>query len=89
MNKCIVPEGSEALDAIFKQCSAPVFSVSEETQAGSQRTSRSKSHEFLLKKEAVPAVIRLFDLKESANVDLCRAIEQARLRIENKRPDSS
>lgn len=88
MNESIVPEGSEALDAIFKECSAPVSSVSGEEPKDST-LHKDRRHEFLLTKEAVPAIINLFELKESTNADLCRAIEQARSRIERNRPGSA
>ncbi|KXN81795.1 hypothetical protein AN958_03721 [Leucoagaricus sp. SymC.cos] len=80
VNDVIVPERSDALDAIICECSAPVPSGKE-----SQDISPSKvqDHEFLLTREAVPAIISLFELKQSVHTDLYRAIEQARLRIES------
>lgn len=79
-NDIIAPEESEPLDAIFKE-----FSPSESsgpTKEPLKTTSTSnETHELVLRREAVPSIVSLFSLKESADADVYRAIEQARLRI--------
>jgi hypothetical protein len=79
-NDAIVPEESEPLDAIFKE-----FSLSESsspTEDPLKTTSTNNGiHELVLRREAVPSIVSLFSLKKSADADLYRAIEQARLRI--------
>ncbi|KAF9452920.1 hypothetical protein P691DRAFT_755954 [Macrolepiota fuliginosa MF-IS2] len=82
-NGVIVPEGSEALDAIFKDFSPP--STPSEEESSNTVSKDARGHELLLRKEAVPTIVSLFGLKKSADADLYRAIEQARLRIENGR----
>lgn len=77
VNNAVVPEGSETLDAIFKNFSPP------SSPSTVEESSSDGDHELLLSRGAVPAIITLFGLKESVNADLYRAIEQARLRIEN------
>ena len=43
---------------------------------------REPEHELLLNPKAVPPIISLFELESTtANVDLRRAIEQARIRV--------
>jgi hypothetical protein len=79
INGAIIPEGNEALDSVIKKFSAP-----DEPQA-----TNPQSHEVLLTREAVPAIISLLELKQSTHTDLYRAIEQARLRIERGQLGSS
>ncbi|KAF5360635.1 hypothetical protein D9756_004997 [Leucocoprinus leucothites] len=76
----IVPEPSEALDAIVKEFATPVTPAASE---GPQQA----THEFVLTRNAVPAITKLFELKENSNADMYRAIEQARLRLEGKRSE--
>ncbi|KAJ3561664.1 hypothetical protein NP233_g10058 [Leucocoprinus birnbaumii] len=83
-NDSIVPESSDALDAIFKESSAPVVAAQEEPEEIA-----SEKHEIVLTRGAIPPITRLFELSESSNADLYRAIEQARLRLEGSRPEGS
>lgn len=71
----IFPEANEALDAIWREFSSPVST--QDAGCGSQ---------FGLTSRAVPAIANLFDLGESSHADMCRAIDQARLRIDVKNP---
>jgi len=79
-NGAIVPEGSEALDAILKEFSQSEPPSSTEEPLKSTSTNNG-TQELVLRREAVPPIVNLFGLKKSADADLYRAIEQARLRI--------
>lgn len=82
VNDAIVPEGSEALDAIFKDFSPSESSTS--TEGPPNTKSNQDGYELLLRREAVPAIVNLFGMKKGADADIYRAIEQARLRVENE-----
>ncbi|KAG5644545.1 hypothetical protein DXG03_008200 [Asterophora parasitica] len=48
-------------------------------------SSFKQQHEVLLTRDAVPAILSLFGLKEAAGADLLRAVEQARVRVKSGR----
>jgi len=72
----IVPEANEALDAVWREFSSPVST--QDVGCGSQ---------FVLTSRAVRAIANLFGLVENSHADMCRAIDQARLRLD-KNPTS-
>lgn len=97
----IVPEASKPLDEVYKLYPATPSSFSSHSDFNSDSTSESHSsepsrpttdperepqHKLLLGPEAIPAILSLFELEAtSTNVDLGRAMEQARLRVSNGR----
>ncbi|KAF8625981.1 hypothetical protein AX17_006705 [Amanita inopinata Kibby_2008] len=92
-NGIIVPEESQSLDSVYASSPASLPSLkpeseTDDTGAQSRRTKdKEAQHTILLTREAVPAIIRLFSLKSSAEADLYRAVEQARLRVESARTE--
>jgi len=83
----IVPEESQPLDSAYTQHaprsdSNPGSETMEKSIGGPKNGSQ---HVLLLTRDAVPAITRLFSLKSTAEADLYRAVEQARLRVESKR----
>lgn len=74
----IVPQPSEELDAVYKKYSSKT-----------EPSKESPGRKLLLTKEAVPELMALFDLKPDSGfaTDVYRALEQARLRLEQARPD--
>ncbi len=79
-NDAVVPEESETLDAIFKEFS-PSESPNPSEDSEKTASTNSGASELVLRREAVPHILRLFSLKKSVDADLYRAIEQARLRV--------
>jgi hypothetical protein len=86
----IVPEPSEALDNVYKQPSAksaPPDLDSSPSASANTSSPTGAEHEILLTREAVPDVLKTFDIAEGSTggADLYRAVEQARLRVESGR----
>ncbi|KAF8628645.1 hypothetical protein AX15_003777 [Amanita polypyramis BW_CC] len=74
----IVPKESQLLDSVYKE--SETLRNAERSKSGGER-----QHAVLLTREAVPSIAHLFSLKRSAEADLYRAVEQARLRVESAR----
>lgn len=79
----IVPEKSRLLDSVYTQHSPRPKEKSEADVENSE--SGRKQHAILLTRDAVPTIVRQFALGTTAEADLYRAVEQARLRVESKR----
>jgi hypothetical protein len=93
----IAPEAHEGLDKIYAEHrprALPPSSTSEGSSTTSDSTASSSETPpttptdvpgpLLLTKDAVPHILDLFGLPESAARDIYRALEQARQRIEAK-----
>ncbi|KAK7469031.1 hypothetical protein VKT23_003525 [Stygiomarasmius scandens] len=94
-NGHIVPEPSQLLDTIYKDFAPKSLSepssAEPETTSSSPNPSRSSSEmepllkedtpRLLLTRDAVPAIVSAFDLKQSASADIYRALEQAKNRL--------
>ncbi|KII90775.1 hypothetical protein PLICRDRAFT_123623 [Plicaturopsis crispa FD-325 SS-3] len=84
----VVPEASQELDQIYDEYKPKAVggphasleqsesSLSPETGDGSERT------RVLLTRDAVPAIISLLGLPQTSAANLYRAVEQARIRVE-------
>lgn len=81
----IVPEPSDALDAIYKD-SIPKPIIPSPSSTTASRSSSTDSEEtslveLLLSREAVPTIVSILDLSKTATADMYRAIEQANTRF--------
>ncbi|KIL59059.1 hypothetical protein M378DRAFT_169819 [Amanita muscaria Koide BX008] len=85
----IVPEKSRLLDSVYTQHSPRRPNPTPEAEKSEADVENSKSgrkqHAILLTRDAVPTIARKFALGTTAEADLYRAVEQARLRVESKR----
>ena len=80
----IHPEPSEALEILYRSYRpAPREQPTKEQEAeGKIIAARANPDvDLLLSKDSVPAVLQILNLKPSAEADLYRALEQARLRL--------
>ncbi|PFH49975.1 hypothetical protein AMATHDRAFT_146422 [Amanita thiersii Skay4041] len=84
----IIPEESPTLDAVYRdaQHHAPQKGQQLQEDEGDHQ-SHQRQHAVLLTREAVPSIVGLFSLKKSAEADVYRAVEQARLRVESGRTE--
>ncbi|EKM79211.1 hypothetical protein AGABI1DRAFT_128372 [Agaricus bisporus var. burnettii JB137-S8] len=83
VNDVIKPEGNEDLDAIIiKGSHSPEHVVSEKSPNNSSESKEGGNSDklLLLSKDTVPSILTLFGLKATADIDLSRAIWQARQR---------
>ncbi|RXW14252.1 hypothetical protein EST38_g11602 [Candolleomyces aberdarensis] len=71
----IVPESSEALDKFYSE-----FPVSSSLSSSSLET--PNQHRLLLSKDVIPALVEQFVLEATAKVDLERALEQVKARVQ-------
>lgn len=85
-NDALVPEASQAFDAVYREHSptrtavqSPDASKYEKPESSSKST--TEQHELLLTRDAVPSILHTFNLKPSSGADLLRAVEQARVRV--------
>ncbi|TRM64137.1 mitochondrial K+-H+ exchange-related-domain-containing protein [Schizophyllum amplum] len=91
----IHPEPSEALDILYRSYRPPSReqpTVKEQEGDGKTIVTRANPDvDLLLTKDSVPAILQILNLKPSAEADLYRALEQARLRLkrgEVKKPEA-
>ncbi|KAF9257495.1 hypothetical protein L218DRAFT_110271 [Marasmius fiardii PR-910] len=82
----IVPEPSDALDAIYKDCipkpiMPPSSSSTNTSQSPPADSQEPEAIEILFSREAVPTIVSTFELTKSAIADMYRAIEQANTRF--------
>ncbi|KAG7088216.1 hypothetical protein E1B28_012233 [Marasmius oreades] len=81
----IVPEPSDALDAIYRDCSPKPLASSHSSASVGQSPSTNDQEplavEMLLSREVVPTVVSTFSLTQSATADIYRAIQQADIRL--------
>lgn len=83
VNDVIEPEGNEDLDAIIiKGSHSPEHVVSEKSPNKSSESKEGGNSDklLLLSKDTVPSILTLFGLKATADIDMSRAIWQARQR---------
>ncbi|TFK33022.1 mitochondrial K+-H+ exchange-related-domain-containing protein [Crucibulum laeve] len=90
----IVPEASESLDKVYEQYPAsspeakasPSVTSSDASSVINSTTDQAEpKHNILLSRDAVPAIVELFNLKPTTVSDLYRAVEQARVRVKSGR----
>lgn len=91
----IIPEASERLNDVYKTQSIipPALALAQSdassstinTDSTSSRTHSDHETDLLLTRDAVPKLLEVFGVESSSSaaVDLCRAIEQARVRVES------
>ena len=85
----IVPEESQLLGSVYKEYSNSKSEPESKMSGEDARKPKSgePQHAVLLTREAVPTIAHLYSLKPSAEADLYRAVEQARLRVESARTE--
>ena len=92
----IDPEPNEPLDELYKLYAPTTPSASNDDPDLVSKSNSSSSipktnpdgepqNTLLLGSEAVPAILSLFGLESTTGADLCRAIDQARLRVSKGR----
>ncbi|KAA1469952.1 hypothetical protein DENSPDRAFT_653285 [Dentipellis sp. KUC8613] len=81
----IVPKSSSDLDDIYVRHAPRIESGAPELHATKEESAETKSTEvdekILLKRDAVPPILKMFGLPEDAAADIYRAIEQADVRL--------
>ncbi|KAG6896986.1 hypothetical protein C0992_004766 [Termitomyces sp. T32_za158] len=85
-NEALVPEASEAFDAVYRDYSPTRTAIpspdgSKDEKSDSNSKSSTEQHELLLTRDAVPSILHTFNLKPTSGADLLRAVEQARVRV--------
>ncbi|KAG2009549.1 hypothetical protein CC2G_012468 [Coprinopsis cinerea AmutBmut pab1-1] len=94
----IVPQASQVLDKLYEEYHPSKSPFASETSKEAQQPARISNgsatssrngngeggggYEMLLAKEAVPELVRRFELRPDPSGDLYRALEQARMRME-------
>ncbi|KAG6887330.1 hypothetical protein C0995_016149 [Termitomyces sp. Mi166 len=88
-NDALVPEASEAFDAVYKEYSPNKTAITSPDESKDEKSKSAKctteQHELLLTRDAVPAILHTFNLKPCSGADLLRAVEQARVRVRSGR----
>ncbi|KAG6899795.1 hypothetical protein C0993_006919, partial [Termitomyces sp. T159_Od127] len=81
-NDALVPEASEAFDAVYKEYSPTRTAIPSPDGSKNEKSEGSTAqHELLLTRDAVPSILDTFNLKPTSGADLLRAVEQARVRV--------
>ncbi|KAI0755382.1 mitochondrial K+-H+ exchange-related-domain-containing protein [Daedaleopsis nitida] len=95
----IVPEASAALDAIYAKYAPPLLAKPERSSDPAFTTSHPSNTDppnstsgawLLLTKDAVPELVKALELPEESTfaVDMYRALEQARMRLEGRKTNA-
>ncbi|TFY70974.1 hypothetical protein EVG20_g2039 [Dentipellis fragilis] len=84
-NGAIVPKSSSDLDDIYVKHTPRFESDASESHDTKEESAEAKSMEvdekILLRRDAVPPILKMFGLPETAAADIYRAIEQADVRL--------
>jgi hypothetical protein len=79
----IVPHASPELDRLYMGVLAEkVESFGTTRTPGEGEQKEDKQQQLLLTCDVVPRILSVFDLPSSAGAELCRAMEQAKMRAE-------
>lgn len=84
-----MPEADNELDKLYEEFEPPPQEQPKAAIPGTLPLTSSSSEkplksELLLTKEALPRILELFGLPASAGGDIYRALEQARVRVEER-----
>jgi hypothetical protein len=82
-NGAILPQASPELDRLYveEEQAKKAESFSGTTQTPGDGEKEDKQQQLLLTLDAVPRIVSMFDLPSSADADLRRAMEQAKMRV--------